>query len=79
MRVRAGAAASPKRRIAMPTYERGPVRISYEEMGSGPPLPASPGGGLDSTIAGLDTSHPVNAMKVSVHLAAHRARGRRID
>jgi pimeloyl-ACP methyl ester carboxylesterase len=47
----------------MPIYERGPVRIHYEEMGSGYPLLVIPGGGLNSTIAGLDTSHPFNAMK----------------
>src|SRR5919108_2104965 len=47
----------------MPTYERGKVRIHYEEMGSGFPLMVIPGGGLNSTIAGLDTSHPFNAMK----------------
>ena len=47
----------------MPIYERGPVRIHYEEMGSGFPLLVIPGGGLNSTIAGLDASHPFNAMK----------------
>ncbi len=47
----------------MPTYERGKVSIHYEEMGSGFPLMVIPGGGLNSTIAGLDTSHPFNAMK----------------
>jgi pimeloyl-ACP methyl ester carboxylesterase len=47
----------------MPIYERGPVRIHYEEMGSGFPLLVIPGGGLNSTIGGLDTSHPFNAMK----------------
>jgi pimeloyl-ACP methyl ester carboxylesterase len=47
----------------MPIYERGSVRIHYEEMGSGFPLMVIPGGGLNSTIAGLDTSHPFNAMK----------------
>src|SRR5260370_29109723 len=47
----------------MPIYERGPVRIHYEEMGSGFPLLVIPGGGLNSTIAGRDTSHPFNAMK----------------
>ena len=47
----------------MPTYERGKVRIHYEEMGSGYPLLVIPGGGLNSTVAGLDTSHPFNAMK----------------
>src|SRR3990170_4262062 len=47
----------------MPTYGRGKVRIHYEEMGSGYPLLIIPGGGLNSTIAGLDTSHPFNAQK----------------
>ena len=47
----------------MPTYERGPVKIHYTEMGQGFPLLVIPGGGLNSTIAGLDTSHPFNAQK----------------
>jgi pimeloyl-ACP methyl ester carboxylesterase len=47
----------------MPTYERGPVKIHYTEMGTGFPLLVIPGGGLNSTIAGLDTSHPFNAQK----------------
>src|SRR5436190_21274970 len=34
-------------------YERGPVRIYYEEAGSGFPLLLIPGGGLNSTIAAL--------------------------
>ena len=32
-------------------YERGPVKIYYEEAGSGFPLLLIPGGGLNSTIA----------------------------
>src|ERR1041384_4890736 len=45
-------------------YEKGPVRIRYEEAGSGFPLMIIAGGGLNSTIAGLDSpSHPFNAMK----------------
>ena len=32
-------------------YERGPVRIYYEEAGSGFPLLLIPGGGLNSTIS----------------------------
>jgi pimeloyl-ACP methyl ester carboxylesterase len=45
----------------MPFYERGDVRIHYEEAGSGFPLLVIPGGGLNSTIAGLATqSHPFN-------------------
>src|SRR6478752_10091768 len=47
----------------MPFYEKGPVRIHYEERGSGFPLLVIPGGGLNSTIAGLDATHPFNAAK----------------
>src|SRR5436305_1457269 len=48
---------------AMSFYERGAVRIRYEEAGSGFPLMIIPGGGLNSTIAGLDSpSHPFNAI-----------------
>ena len=43
----------------MPFYEKGDVRIHYEEAGSGFPLLVIPGGGLNSTIAGLAT-HPFN-------------------
>src|SRR6266446_1519706 len=39
----------------MPFYERGQVRIHYEEVGSGFPLLVIPGGGLNSTVAGLAT------------------------
>lgn len=46
----------------MPFYERGDVRIHYEEAGSGFPLLIIPGGGLNSTIAGL-ANHPFNAME----------------
>jgi pimeloyl-ACP methyl ester carboxylesterase len=41
----------------MPTYQRGDVRIHYEEAGSGFPLMIIPGGGLNSTEAQLRT-HP---------------------
>jgi hypothetical protein len=41
--------------ITMPFYERGNVRIHYEEVGSGFPLMIIPGGGLNSTVAGLAT------------------------
>jgi pimeloyl-ACP methyl ester carboxylesterase len=37
----------------MSFYERGPVRIHYEEYGSGFPLLLIAGGGLNSTISGL--------------------------
>ena len=36
----------------MPFYSRGDVSIRYEEVGSGFPLLATPGGGLDSVMAG---------------------------
>ena len=34
----------------MPFYEKGDVRIHYEEAGSGFPLLVIPGGGLNSTV-----------------------------
>jgi pimeloyl-ACP methyl ester carboxylesterase len=43
----------------MPYYERGDVRIHYDDSGSGFPLLVIPGGGLNSTVAGLAT-HPFN-------------------
>jgi pimeloyl-ACP methyl ester carboxylesterase len=42
-------------------YEKGPVRIHYEETGSGFPLLLIAGGGLNSTIAGL--SNPFDAIQ----------------
>jgi pimeloyl-ACP methyl ester carboxylesterase len=38
---------------AMSFYEKGPVRIHFQEAGSGMPLLIIAGGGLNSTIAGL--------------------------
>ena len=46
----------------MPFYERGSTRIYYEEVGSGFPLLIIPGGGLNSTVAGLRNSHPFNPL-----------------
>jgi pimeloyl-ACP methyl ester carboxylesterase len=46
----------------MPVYEKGDVRIHYEEVGSGFPLMVIPGGGLNSTVAGL-ANHPFNPME----------------
>ena len=46
----------------MSFYEKGPVRIHYEEAGSGFPLLVIAGGGLNSTIAGLAT-HPFNPIE----------------
>ena len=46
---------------AVSFYERGPVRIHYEEFGSGFPLLLIAGGGLNaSTIAGLIRTSPFN-------------------
>ncbi len=47
----------------MPFYERGATRIYYEEAGSGFPLLIIPGGGLNSTVEGLRTSHPFNPLE----------------
>src|SRR5579864_8826575 len=44
-------------------YEKGRVRIHYEEAGSGFPLMLLPGGGLNSTIAGLKGGNPFPAIE----------------
>src|ERR1700731_1426509 len=43
-------------------YEKGFVRIYYEEAGSGFPLMLLPGGGLNSTIAGLNSANTFPAI-----------------
>ena len=43
-------------------YEKGAVKIYFEEAGSGFPLLLIPGGGLNSTIAGLKRGDPFNAI-----------------
>ena len=45
----------------MSFYEKGPVRIRYEQAGSGFPLLLIAGGGLNSAIAGL--TNPFNAIE----------------
>ena len=52
---------SSQRGQSTPFYERGPVRIHYEETGSGFPLLLIPGGGLNSTIAAL--TNPFNPIE----------------
>ena len=47
----------------MPFYERGDVRIHYEEAGSGFPLLLIPGGGLNATIGFFTGSSPFNPME----------------
>jgi pimeloyl-ACP methyl ester carboxylesterase len=45
---------------AMSFYEKGPVRIRFEEAGSGFPLLLIPGGGLNSTISNFTSTSPFN-------------------
>jgi pimeloyl-ACP methyl ester carboxylesterase len=44
-------------------YERGPVRIYFEEAGSGFPLLLLPGGGLNSTISFFTGNSPFDAIE----------------
>jgi pimeloyl-ACP methyl ester carboxylesterase len=46
----------------MPHYDRGDVRIEYQEAGSGFPLLVMPGGGLNSRMSNWNTA-PFNAME----------------
>ena len=46
----------------MPFYEKGPVRIHYEEAGSGFPLLLIAGGGLSATISFFTSGDPFNAI-----------------
>ncbi len=47
----------------MPFYENGPVRIHYEDTGSGFPLLIIAGGGLNSTIWQLRENSPFNPIE----------------
>jgi len=47
----------------VPLYQRGDVRIHYEEAGSGFPLLLIPGGGLNSTIPFVKEKGPFNAIE----------------
>src|SRR6202162_1204440 len=47
----------------MSFYEKGHVRIHYEEAGSGFPLLLIAGGGLNSTISGLISGSPFNPIE----------------
>ena len=48
---------------AVSFYEKGAVRIHFEEAGSGFPLLLIAGGGLNSTISGLTRSSPFNPIE----------------
>src|SRR5712691_2576864 len=48
---------------AMPFYEKGAVRIHYEEAGSGFPLLLVAGGGLNATISFFTQGSPFNAIE----------------
>jgi pimeloyl-ACP methyl ester carboxylesterase len=45
---------------AMSIYEKGPVRIRYQEAGAGFPLLVIPGGGLNSSLSFLTGNSPFN-------------------
>ena len=47
----------------MPFFDKGDVRIHYEEVGSGFPLLLIPGGGLNSTISFFTGNAPFNAIE----------------
>jgi pimeloyl-ACP methyl ester carboxylesterase len=55
-------AQQPGEGAAMPVYQKGDVRIHFEEAGSGFPLLIIPGGGLNATIGYLREGAPFNPM-----------------
>ena len=55
--------AQQKGEAAMTFYEKGNVRIHYEEAGSGFPLLLIPGGGQNSTISWIAKRAPFNAIE----------------
>ena len=56
-------AQQPGKRAAGKFYEKGAVRIYYEESGSGFPLLLLPGGGLNATISFFTGNSPFNAVE----------------
>src|ERR1700751_5143547 len=56
-------AEQPAARETGKFYEKGPVRIYYEEAGSGFPLLLLPGGGLNATIGFFTGNSPFNAIE----------------
>ena len=61
----AAVAAAPRAfaQTATPFYEKGNVRIHFQEAGSGIPLLIIPGGGQNSTISWIAKSAPFNAIE----------------
>lgn len=61
----AAVAAAPRAfaQTATPFYEKGNVRIHYQEAGSGVPLLIIPGGGQNATIAWAVKNAPFNAIE----------------
>ena len=53
----------------MPFYQKGDVRIRYEETGSGFPLLVTPGGGLNSRVSNWPTA-VFNAMEAFKNTSA---------
>ena len=61
-----GAAAAAPRAFAQtatPFYEKGNVRIHYQEAGSGFPLLIIPGGGQNSMISWIAKGAPFNSIE----------------
>ena len=78
---RAFAQQTGKGGAAMPFYEKGLVRIRYEEAGSGFPLLLIAGGGLNSAISGLTTApfNPVEEFKGEYRCIASDLRNANTD
>ena len=60
---RAFAQATGKGDTAKPFFQKGDVRIHYQDAGSGFPLLIIPGGGQNSTIAWAHNNAPFNAIE----------------
>jgi pimeloyl-ACP methyl ester carboxylesterase len=59
--------ATNKEETIMPFFEKGPVRIHYEEVGSGFPLLIIPGGGLNANIPYVTVNGPFNVFEEFKH------------